>query len=138
MLEADPPRLSAECLAETAASSPDASTDAEPAREASAFDELVREIGLEGASEVRSVFWTETRARLHTFRKIALEPHRARIEREAHSLKSAARTFGYRRLGALALRLEESAATLDDTEYRELLQQMDAAFAAALKQEPQG
>lgn len=114
-----------------------AADHAEPAREPDAFDALVREIGEDGACEVRSVFWTETSARLQRFRDLALEPHRGRIGREAHSLKSSARTFGYRRLATLALHLEDSAAALDEAAYRELLQQMDAAYAAALEQEPQ-
>lgn len=121
-----------------AAPSPKTSFDAEPAREPDAFDALVREIGRDGACEVRAVFWAETGARLRMFRDIAFAPHRARIEREAHSLKSAAQTFGYRRLSALALRLEREAATLAETEYGELLQQMDAAYAAALKQDLEG
>jgi HPt (histidine-containing phosphotransfer) domain-containing protein len=107
----------------------------EPAREPGAFDALVREIGEDGACEVRSVFWAETSARLKRFGELAFETHRGRIEREAHSLKSAARTFGYRRLAALALHLENSAAALDEAAFRELLQQMDAAYAAALDQE---
>lgn len=109
----------------------------EPALEPDAFDVLVREIGQDGACEVRAVFWSETRARLMLFEGLAPAQHHARIEREAHSLKSAARTFGYRRLGALALRLEQSAAALGDGEYRTLLQAMEAAYAAALAQEPQ-
>ncbi|WP_084788740.1 Hpt domain-containing protein [Bradyrhizobium sp. Cp5.3] len=112
--------------------------DAEPAREPSAFDVLVREIGEDGACEVRAVFWSETSARLKLFGTLALGEHRAKIEREAHSLKSTARSFGYLRLAALALRLERSAATLDDDEFADLLAQMDLAYTTALMQEPQG
>jgi len=142
MLEANPHLLpsaaqAAEVLPNPIARSPDTAVGSEPTREPGAFDELVREIGQDGACEVRSVFWTETSARLERFRELAFEPHRARIEREAHSLKSAARTFGYRRLASLALRLERSASSLSEAEYRELLQQMDASYAAALEQEPQ-
>lgn len=54
-------------------------------REPGAFGLLVREIGEDGASEVRAVFWTETSARLALFRTLALNQHRARIAREAHS-----------------------------------------------------
>ena len=101
-----------------------------------AFDELVREIGHEGACEVRAVFWTDTRARLKLLSDLALAEHRAKISREAHSLKSAARTFGYCRLAALAQRLENSADALTDDDYRKLLDAMDAAYAAALAREP--
>lgn len=111
--------------------------DAEPAREPGAYQALVREIGDDGASEVRAVFWSETSTRLQSFRTLALAQHRARIAREAHSLKSAAGTFGYVRLAALALRLETSAEALGEAEFCNLLDLMDAAFAAARVQEPQ-
>jgi HPt (histidine-containing phosphotransfer) domain-containing protein len=52
-------------------------------------------------------------------------------------LKSAAGTFGYARLAALALRLEKSAERLGDAEFRELLDLMEAANAAARAQETQ-
>lgn len=109
----------------------------EPELERGAFEEMVREIGLDGASEVRAVFWTDTVARLQLLAGLALTEHRARIERESHSLKSAARTFGYLRLAALALRLEQSAAAVGEAEYRALLDEMNAAYAAALAREPQ-
>jgi HPt (histidine-containing phosphotransfer) domain-containing protein len=66
-----------------------------------------------------------------------LGAHRARIGREAHSLKSAARTFGYLRLAALALHLERTADALGEAEYCDLLARMDAAFAAARAQDCQ-
>ncbi|WP_298872621.1 Hpt domain-containing protein [uncultured Bradyrhizobium sp.] len=109
----------------------------EPLREAGAFEALVREIGEDGACEVRAVFWGDTSARLELFRTLAFGQHRGRIAREAHSLKSTARTFGYLRLATLAMRLEGTADRLDDAEFGDLLQQMDAAFTAAKAQEPQ-
>jgi HPt (histidine-containing phosphotransfer) domain-containing protein len=85
---------------------------------------------------VRSVFWTETSGRLRLFRELAIGQHRDRIGREAHSLKSGAATFGYRRLASLALRLERSAAAICEADYSELLERMDAAYAAALARDP--
>jgi histidine phosphotransfer protein HptB len=112
--------------------------EAEPAHEPHAYEALVREIGADGACEVRDVFWSEACARLQLFRTLSLAQHHARIAREAHSLKSAAGTFGYVRLAALALRLEKSVEKLGDGEFRGLLDLMDAAYAAARAQEPQG
>jgi HPt (histidine-containing phosphotransfer) domain-containing protein len=112
--------------------------DFEPAREPAAYAALVREIGEDGAGEVRAVFWSETSARLQLFRTLALAQQHARIAREAHSLKSAAGTFGYVRLAGLALRLEKTAASLGDAEFGDLLAQMDAAYGAARAQEPRG
>lgn len=121
----------------TAAPMPKA-LDATPAREPGAYEALVREIGEDGACEVRDVFWNETCARLQLFRTLSLERHLGRITREAHSLKSAAGTFGYVRLAALALRLEQTAETLGEAEFHGLLDLMDAAYVAARAQEPQG
>ena len=111
--------------------------DIEPAREPGAYAALVREIGEDGAGEVRAVFWRETSARLELFRTLSLAQHPAKIAREAHSLKSAAGTFGYVRLAALALRLETTAELLGEAEFGDLLERMDAAYAAARAQEPQ-
>ena len=122
---------------EVTAGPPQKARDAEPAREPGAYEALVREIGEDGACEVREVFWSETCARLHLFRTLSLAGHQSRITREAHSLKSAAATFGYVRLAALALRLEKSAETLPEAEFHDLLDLMDAAYAAALAKEPQ-
>jgi HPt (histidine-containing phosphotransfer) domain-containing protein len=110
----------------------------EPLREASAYSALVREIGEDGAAEVRAVFWDDTSARLKLFRTLALAQHRAKIGREAHSLKSTAKTFGYVRLAALALQLETTADTVGDAAYRDLLDRMDAAFTAARALDAQG
>lgn len=127
-----PTARAGERQADTVATPLVASPESEPALVPDAFDELVREIGHDGACEVRAVFWTDTRARLKLFADLALAEHRAKIAREAHSLKSAARTFGYCRLAALALHLETSAHALSDDEYGRLLDAMEAAFAAAL------
>jgi len=121
----------------TAAPMPKA-LDAAPAREPGAYEALVREIGEDGACEVRDVFWSETCARLQLFRTLSLARHLARITREAHSLKSAAGTFGYVRLAVLALRLEKTAGRLGDAGFCDLLDLMDAAYAAARAQEPAG
>lgn len=105
--------------------------DAEPAREPGAYQALVREIGEDGAREVRDVFWSDTCARLRMFGTLSLAQDHALIGREAHSLKSAAGTFGYVRLAALALTLEKTVHKLDEVEFRALLNAMDAAYAAA-------
>jgi len=107
----------------------------EPARVPGAYDELVLEIGEDGAGEVRTVFWSDTDARLKLLRDLTLAEQRARIGREAHSLKSAARTFGYLRLAALAQQLEQDAAMIDEAAHGALVEAMDAAYAAARAQE---
>jgi CheY-like chemotaxis protein/HPt (histidine-containing phosphotransfer) domain-containing protein len=98
--------------------------------------ELVGEIGAQAASEIHLIFTRETEARLQLLRGLSLEPSRARIEREAHSLKSGAATFGYRQLASLALRLEREAPRLAAEEYRELLDRMNAAYLSAVAQQP--
>ena len=63
------------------------------------------------------------------FRQLSIETDGKRISREAHSLKSAAGTLGYRRLASLAARLEKNVALLTGSDYRELLDRIDAAYA---------
>jgi signal transduction histidine kinase/DNA-binding NarL/FixJ family response regulator/HPt (histidine-containing phosphotransfer) domain-containing protein len=107
----------------------DPSLAPEPAIDHGAYEELAREIGDEGAREIRMVFLTETDARLKLLRQLTPDTHRARIGREAHSLKSAAGTFGYRRLASLALQVEKNADQLSNDEYPGLLDEIDAAYA---------
>jgi signal transduction histidine kinase/DNA-binding NarL/FixJ family response regulator/HPt (histidine-containing phosphotransfer) domain-containing protein len=108
----------------------------EPALDREAYTELVSEIGDEAAQEIHDVFISETDARLKLLRGLPLERDRIKIGREAHSLKSAAGTFGYRRLASLALLLERDAPRLTADAYVELLDGIDAAYAAARKLEP--
>lgn len=111
--------------------------NSDPALDPKLFEELVREIGDEAAAEVRAVFAGETDIRLKLLQQLSIDSNRTKIGREAHSLKSSAAAFGYRRLANLAQRLERDAPTLDDSRYRELLDCLDAAYAAAIAQERQ-
>jgi hypothetical protein len=101
------------------------------------FAELVREIGQEAAFEIHAVFTAETQARLKLLRELSVDTDRTKIGREAHSLKSAAGTFGHRELASLAQRLERDAPRLAASEYRALIDSMDAAYACASAQELQ-
>jgi CheY-like chemotaxis protein len=95
------------------------------------FDELTREIGEQDAAELLMVFTEETEIRLKLLRKFSIDLDRAKIGREAHSLKSGAGTFGYRELAGLANALEQNAARLAAGDYRKLLDRMDAAYHCA-------
>ena len=92
---------------------------------------MVGEVGEQAAEEILDVFISETDTRLKKLRKLSLEQDRIKIGREAHSLKSAAGTFGYRRLAGLALRLEQSALRISPGEYAVLIDGIEAAYAAA-------
>lgn len=108
-----------------------------PARAADAYQALIEEIGADGASEVRSIFWNDTEMRLDLFGTLDLAEHHVRIAREAHSLKSAAGTFGCVRLAALARQLEETAGALSEAGFRDLRDAMQSAYRAARALEPQ-
>jgi signal transduction histidine kinase/DNA-binding NarL/FixJ family response regulator/HPt (histidine-containing phosphotransfer) domain-containing protein len=109
---------------------PALNASAEPALDRNAFEELAKEIGRDGACEIRAVFFAETEARLKLLRQLSVDAERAKIGREAHSLKSAAGTFGYRRLASVAREIEKRADELSRDEYFDLLDQVDAAYAA--------
>jgi len=109
-----------------------------PALDPEAYAELVSEIGDEAAQEIHDVFASETAARLKLLRTLSPQRERVKIGREAHSLKSAAGTFGYLRLASLAQFLEQNTQRLAAAEYEKLLDSIDAAYAAAqeLKSHP--
>jgi signal transduction histidine kinase/DNA-binding response OmpR family regulator len=109
----------------------DTSVGGEPAFDPQAFRELASEIGEQAADEVRGVFFSETDTRLASFRQLSIEADRGKIRREAHSLKSAAGTFGYRRLSNLAKHIEKNVERLTASEYRDLIVGLDAAYAEA-------
>ena len=132
-----PDPMATERLAEYAApplaiaeAEPAANVAAEPVLDRNAFEELAREIGPEGACEIRTVFLAETEAKLKQLRRLSVDADRATIGREAHSLKSAAGTFGYRQLASVARLIERRAEQLSSDDYLRLLDHVDAAFAA--------
>ena len=102
-----------------------------------AFDHLISEIGEEASHDVLAVFVRDTRARLALLDTLHVATDRRKIEREAHSLKSAAGTFGLDRLAGLARELERSAAELSETDYQARVAELKAAFTAA-RQAPVG
>jgi CheY-like chemotaxis protein/HPt (histidine-containing phosphotransfer) domain-containing protein len=93
------------------------------------FDELVTELGAEAASEIFDVFVRETEARLGLLSNLSVDFDRAGIEREAHSLKSGAATFGLGDLSALARNLERDAAVMTDADYRQAVGRMLSAYS---------
>ncbi|MFC0239894.1 hybrid sensor histidine kinase/response regulator [Rhodopseudomonas telluris] len=102
-----------------------------------AFAHLVAEIGEDASRDVLAVFIRDTETRLRLFDTLAIPGDRRRIEREAHSLKSAAGTFGLDLLASLARDLERRAPDLSEADYVELVGRIKATFAAA-RQAPVG
>jgi len=105
--------------------------DADAAFDRKAFEHLAAEIGQEAATETLALFVSETDDRLKLLRRLSIETDRLTIEREAHTLKSAAATFGLRDVAQLARSLERDAAHITAGDYRALLDRIEAAFASA-------
>jgi CheY-like chemotaxis protein/HPt (histidine-containing phosphotransfer) domain-containing protein/anti-sigma regulatory factor (Ser/Thr protein kinase) len=95
-----------------------------------AFATMAREIGEDVALEIRAVFIKETDARMARLRRLTIDD-RISIEREAHSLKSAAATFGLTELSNLARQMEREAQRLSADDFSDLVLRIDANFAAA-------
>ncbi|MGP9810287.1 ATP-binding protein [Rhodopseudomonas sp. NSM] len=102
-----------------------------------AFEHLVAEIGEQSSRDVLAVFVRDTEARLDLLATLQITTHRRQIEREAHSLKSAAATFGLDRLASLARELERSAPELSEAGYIAQVAEIRACFAA-VRQAPTG
>jgi DNA-binding response OmpR family regulator len=107
------------------------STDAPSPFDRKVFDNLVLEIGKETALETLSLFVQETEERLKLLQKLSCDVDRSTIEREAHSLKSAAGTFGLREVAQLARALERDAPRITASDYGVLLGRVEAAFSSA-------
>ena len=102
-----------------------------PVIDRAVYDELVEEIGEETVGQMLDVFLEETKALLATLPRLSCSADRARIEREAHSLKSAAGTFGFKRLSALARKFELGVARMSDAEFHAELHLIEHAFDEA-------
>ncbi|PZA13409.1 hybrid sensor histidine kinase/response regulator [Rhodopseudomonas palustris] len=99
-----------------------------------AFGHLVDEIGRDATLAVLSVFVRDTALRVSLFGTLDVSTDHRRIEREAHSLKSAAATFGLDRLSALARELEQNAPHLTQTDYLVLAGRIKDAFEASRRE----
>jgi HPt (histidine-containing phosphotransfer) domain-containing protein len=85
----------------------------------------------EDADRIIGLFLAETEARLQRMSNQRDSDQRDLLAREAHSLKSAAATFGCIGLAQLAMTIEEEAATLDLAELPERISGLMQASRAA-------
>lgn len=95
------------------------------------YDAMADEIGAEAVEEIAKVFVRDTETRLKMFESTALDSARDTIQREAHSLKSAAGTFGLFELANVARELENNAHELDAAGYRALTARLRSLFDQA-------
>ncbi len=113
-----------------------ADADNAPSFDRAVFDMLVADIDAEPAFGMLDMFLAETDARLVRLHGLEGMSDRALIERDAHSLKGSAATFGFMRLSRLAKALQFAAPTIDEGGYRALLARIAAEFALARPQAP--
>ena len=107
-----------------------------PVIDRAVYDELVEEIGEETVCQMLDVFLEETKTLLATLPRLSCSADRPRIEREAHSLKSAAGTFGFKRLSALARKFEMGVARMSDAEFHAEIHLIEQAFDEARTRMP--
>jgi signal transduction histidine kinase/CheY-like chemotaxis protein/HPt (histidine-containing phosphotransfer) domain-containing protein len=93
-----------------------------------AYRTLKEEIGADGAAEILNIFLTSNAQRLNVLRRSVDDDDRDTVGREAHSMKSAAATFGFRHLSDLARELEQEAAGLDHDDLVQRVCLLSAAF----------
>jgi PAS domain S-box-containing protein len=84
-----------------------------------------------------AIFSAETEARLRRMQSLNQADDKVLLQREAHSLKSAAATFGYRRLSELAAALETNAANVD-IDVANTIDEMMSEFERTRKRMTQG
>lgn len=101
-----------------------------PALDKAEIERLRSSLG-EEADAIIALFVKETANRLVRMASLGGADQRATLGREAHSLKSAAATFGCHALANLALALEEDAITLDAGSLPARVAALSRAFNAA-------
>ncbi|WP_157619001.1 PAS domain S-box protein [Skermanella stibiiresistens] len=89
---------------------------------------LLRDIGIDGVRETVVVMVEETQARLERMRRLADDGDIDGLTREAHSLKSAAASFGLSRLSELAGALEAAGRGGSDQNRATLIDALGHAF----------
>jgi histidine phosphotransfer protein HptB len=97
------------------------------------FDRLIEDIGRETAFEALSLFLTETGPQLRRMGELLASGDRARLKRDAHSLKSASATLGFLGFSAAAKHVESVAETLEAADLLALLPNLDRQFLAACR-----
>lgn len=90
--------------------------------------ELIAELGEENTLNILRAFLADTAEKLERIR--AGEQGRVTIEREAHSIKSSAATFGFDGLSRAARKLESLASELPKSELDEMCSRLRAVFEA--------
>ena len=105
--------------------------DVVPGLDPTALDTFIEEIELDGVRATLDVFLEETVERLALMRRLSCGTDRAKIETEAHTLKGSSSTFGLTQLSTLGRTLEYAAHQIAPDDYRDLLDRIDAAFAAS-------
>jgi HPt (histidine-containing phosphotransfer) domain-containing protein len=106
-------------------------TDLSPVLDHAVFDALVEEIDIDGVRATLDGFLAETAQQLTRLRALSCDNDPPGIKEEAHKLKGAAGTFGLLQLSELAQTLEHSAFQIAPSDYRDLLDRVEACFGMA-------
>jgi HPt (histidine-containing phosphotransfer) domain-containing protein len=105
--------------------------DVAPVLDHAALDTFIEEIELDGVRATLDVYLEDTVSRLAMLRKLSCESDRDKIEIEAHTLKGSSSTFGLTQLSTLGRTLEYAAHEITPADYRDLVDRIDAVFAAS-------
>ena len=105
--------------------------DVAPLLDRAELDTFIEEIELDGVRATLDVYLEETVERLALMRRLSVEADRAKIETEPHTLKGSSSTFGLTQLATLGRTLEYAAHQIAPEDYRDLLDRIEAAFAAS-------
>ena len=96
--------------------------------DAAALAELAEEIGDDGVEATLAVYFQETDERLQRISQLRRDSDRESLRVEAHTLKGASSTFGFRLLQALAFKLEQSAPVIDARSHAAISAELNLTF----------
>jgi signal transduction histidine kinase/CheY-like chemotaxis protein/HPt (histidine-containing phosphotransfer) domain-containing protein len=102
-----------------------------PGFDQGALQGVIEDLGVEDAAEILTTFLNANAQRMTNMREWAQSGERSDLEREAHSLKSAAALLGFVELSEQARALEKDAASLEHADLIDRLGVLSAAIAEA-------
>ena len=107
-----------------------ANVDERSVLDAPAIEELIEEVGIEGAVELLQKYLGETERRLGVLEELSTT-QREEIHLEAHTLKGSSGIFGLPRISECARQLERRSASITPDQYRDALLSLREAFAVS-------
>ena len=97
----------------------------------SEYDALAQELGQDEMREAVAAFFSDAEERLQVLSAAGLTHDREALSRDAHTIKGTAATFGFKRVAAVAKRLEHDATAIQAQDFAGIVSELTRELAQA-------